>query len=474
MACLIHHSAAIVPEKGRAAMQDVSARKRIWGWFFFDWASQPYHTLLVTFIFGPYFAGVAAEYYLSTGLDEQTSAAQAQSVWALCLTITGLIIGVGAPIIGAFADTSGRRLPWIAGFSVMYVAGAGALWFTYPDGSNMWWMLVSFGIGFIGAEYALIFTNSQLPDLGTPDEIGQISGSGFAFGYMGGFVALAILLLFFAEQGNGKTLIGLDPAFGLNPTEKEGTRAVGPIVALWYAAFMIPYFLWVRETKPTGARGSISQAFSMLVELIRGLRHRLSLSAYLGSSMFYRDALNGLYGFGGVYAKLVLGWQITQIGIFGIVALISSVIFSWLGGKADKKIGPKPVIVAAIWVLIAVCIIIVSMSRTQFFGLPLAAGSILPDVMFFGCGVLIGGMGGVVQAASRSLMCRHTDPDAPTEYFGLYGLSGRATAFIAPSLIGIITVASGSARIGISPVIALFAIGLVLLIWVKAEGDRTA
>ena len=112
-------------------------------------------------------------------------------------------------------------------------------------------------------------------------------------------------------------------------------------------------------------------------------------------------------------------------------------------------------------------------SFTAVVGLPLAEGSNLPDLVFFGCGVLIGGMGGVVQSASRSLMVRHSDPTSPTEYFGLYGLSGRATAFIAPSLIGVVTAATGSARIGISPVIALFALGLFLLIWVKPDGDRS-
>jgi len=187
----------------------------------------------------------------------------------------------------------------------------------------------------------------------------------------------------------------------------------------------------------------------------------------------YRDALNGLYAFGGFYARLVLEWELTQIGIFGIVALISSAVFSWVGGKADKRLGPKPVIVASILVLILVSTTIVSMSRTQIFGMALPEGSSLPDMIFFGCGVLIGGMGGILQAASRSLMVRHSDPDAPTESFGLYGLSGRATAFIAPSLILLVTEMTGSARIGMSPIVVLFVIGLIPLLWVKAEGDQT-
>jgi len=455
-------------------MAEISARKRIWGWWFFDWASQPYHTLLVTFVFSPFFAGVAAEFYLAQGLDSDAAAAKAQSIWALCLTITGLLIGFGAPFIGALADVSGKRKPWIVGFSVMYFVGSMALWWMLPDGSNMYLMLALFGLGFIGAEYALIFINSQLPDLGTADEIGEISGNGFAFGYLGGLLALAIMLALFVEQGNGKTLIGIDPILGLDAQQREGTRSVGPFTAIWFAVFMIPYFLWMKEKPRKTTQASFGAAINLVVKSIRNLRHRVSLATYLGSSMFYRDALNGLYSFGGVYAALVLGWQITLIGIFGIIALISSALFSWLGGKVDKRIGPKPVIIGAILILMLVCITIVSMSRTQFFGIALAEGSTLPDIVFFGCGVLIGGMGGILQSSSRSLMVRHTDPDAPTESFGLYGLSGRATAFIAPTLIGVVTAITGSARLGISPVIGLFLLGLILLIWVKAEGDQTA
>lgn len=453
-------------------MTGISTRKRIWGWWFFDWASQPYHTLLVTFIFSPFFAGVAAEYFMTAGLSEEAADARAQSIWSLCLTITGLIIGFGAPIMGALADTAGRRMPWIVGFSALYVVGAFALWWTAPDGSNMWWMLVAFGIGFIGAEYALIFTNSQLPSMGETEDVGEISGSGFAFGYIGGLVALAIMLALFVEQADGKTLVGLDPLFGLDATQKEGTRFVGPVTALWFIIFMIPYFMWVRETPGARTKARFSDAMALLKKSIVNLRHRTSLSTYLVSSMFYRDALNGLYGFGGVYARLVLNWEITLIGVFGILSGLAAAVFSWIGGKLDKRFGPKPVIIFSVWMLILVCVTVVNMSRESFFGIPLDPGSKLPDIVFFGCGMVIGGMGGMLQSASRSLMVRHTDPATPTESFGLYGLSGRATAFIAPALIGAMTAFSGSARIGISPVILLFLIGLILLRWVKAEGDK--
>ncbi|KPD13333.1 MFS transporter [Phaeobacter sp. 11ANDIMAR09] len=453
-------------------MSNISTRKRIWGWWFFDWASQPYHTLLVTFVFGPFFAAVAANHYLGEGLEPEAAKAQAQTMWSIGMTATGLMIGFGAPFIGALADISGRKRPWLIGFSLMYILGAWGIWYSDPAGSNLWWMLVTFGFGFIGAEFALIFANSQLPSLGSKDDVGAISGSGFAFGYLGGVIALFIMLLLFVEQGTGKTLIGLDPILGLEAATREGTRAVGPFTALWFLVFMVPYFLWVKDDAGTGTRGTLGQAVTLVVTSIKALRHRFSLASYLGSSMLYRDALNGLYGFGGVYASLVLDWEITQIGIFGIISAIAAAAFSWVGGMADKRFGPKPVIVAAILVLTLVCITVVNMSREALFGMPLAAESTLPDAIFFGCGMLIGGFGGILQAASRSLMVRHTDPAKATESFGLYGLSGRATAFLAPGLIGLATTVTGSARLGISPVIFLFILGLIVLRWVKAEGDQ--
>ncbi|CUH79958.1 Vacuole effluxer Atg22 like protein [Tritonibacter multivorans] len=457
-------------------MAEISAatnnRKRIWGWWFFDWASQPYHTLLVTFVFGPFFAAVATEHFLGLGLEDEAAKARAQAMWSTSMTLIGLTIGLLAPLIGAIADQSGRRRPWISVFSIAYMIGAFGLWYTDPSGSNLVWVLISFAIGFIGAEFAGIFINAQLPNLGSKDEVGDISGSGFAFGYLGGVVALALMLAFFVEQGTGKTIAEFDPAFGLEAATKEGTRAVGPFTALWFAVFMVPYFLWVRDRNVRGRGGDIAGALRQVLNSIKALGQRLSLAFFLGASMLYRDALNGLYMFGGVYAKLVLDWELTQIGVFGILGATSAALCCWLGGKADRAFGPKPVIIASILVLTAVCIVVVNMSREAIFGVPLAEGSDLPDQLFMACGALIGGFGGVLQAASRSLMVRHTTPENATEAFGLYGLSGRATAFLAPALIGLVTTLTENARIGISPVIALFLAGLLLLKWVDSQGDQ--
>lgn len=449
------------------------SKKRIWGWMAFDWASQPYYTLGLTFIFGPYFASVAADYYMAQGTDSGQARAQAQSLWSSGQTVAGLIIAFSAPFLGAWADRSGRKIPWIAFFSIVYVIASWMLWGLTPDGSRLIWTLVIFYIGFIAAESALNFVNAILPSLGNDKEIGRISGSGAAFGYWGGVLALFMMLLFMAENEQGVTLLGTAPLFGLDPDMREGTRSVGPFIAIWFAVFMVPFFLFVKD--PPRVKGAAMRGGTVVSELVttfKSLFVRKSLGFFLLASMFYRDALNALYAYGGVYARLVLDWSIIQIGVFGIVSAITAAIATWIGGLADQRFGPKPVITATVIMLIAVSTIIVGMSRASLFGIPLAEGSMIPDIIFYVCGAAIGGAGGAVYAASRSMMVRHTHPDRPAEAFGLFALSGKATAFLAPALIGLFTWLTGNVQLGFLPVIILFLTGLFLLRWVNKEGDR--
>ena len=236
---------------------------------------------------------------------------------------------------------------------------------------------------------------------------------------------------------------------------------------------MIPFFLWVRDPKPAKApKGAIKSALSGLWGTLKKLPQTPSLFAYLGSSMFYRDALNGMYTFGGIYAFGVLGWSTVDVGVFGIIAIITGALFAWLGGKLDVRRGPKFVIKISILALTLVAIGIVFISRDTVFGMAVTADSSLPDIAFYIMGAIIGAAGGTLQSASRGMMVRQADPDRMTEAFGLYALSGKATSFLAPFLIGFATYVSGSQQIGVSPLIALFLIGLVLLSFVKSEGDH--
>jgi MFS transporter, UMF1 family len=440
-----------------------AARKRIWGWWMFDWANQPYSTLLLTFIFAPYFA-------TSVAADPVTG----QAIWGWMLAMSGVAIALGAPVLGAIADVSGRRRAWVAMWSALYMVGAGALWWAVPgaDQGTILLVLTAFAIGLVGLEYGIVFTNAILPTLGGRDDLGRISGTGWALGYLGGLLALVIMLAALAENDRGVTLIGIAPILGLDPEMREGTRFVGPFTALWLFVFAIPFFLWVREpASPRAAPGSVARALRELGQSLRALPRRRSLFAYLTGSMVYRDALNGIYAFGGIYAAGVLGWSIIQIGVFGILAAAVGAVACWIGGKLDSRYGPKPVIIGCILLLMLVCTIIVTTDRTQVLLLPVAADSTLPDIIFYMCGALIGAGGGTLQAASRTMLVRQADPARMTEGFGLYALSGKALSFVAPALIALVTTLTESQRLGVLPLIGLFALGLLLLVWVNPDGE---
>ena len=450
-------------------------RRRIWGWMLFDWAQQPFYTLGLTFIFGPYFAFVATELFMAGGLSETAADARAQSYWSAGQSLAGLVIAFSAPLLGAWADRSGRKMPWIVVFSAIYMAASWSIWWLTPDGAHLILILVLFYVGFIAAETVLNFTNAILPSLGTRAEVGRISGSGAALGYWGGVVSLFIMLLLFVEnETTGLTLLGNPPLF-FDASRMEGTRFAGPFIAIWYFVFILPFLLWVRDgPRKTPERTTLPKAWADLKVTIGRVVRRKSLLNFLIASMLYRDALNALYAFGGVYAKLVLDWETINIGIFGIVGAVTAAVATWIGGLCDARFGPKPVIKVCVVILILVSSVIVGMSRESLFGLPLPPGSTLPDIIFYICGAAIGGAGGAMYSASRSMMVRHTEPGRPTEAFGFFALTGKATAFLAPALIFVFTLATGSNQLGFLPVIALFLAGLVMLRFVHEDGDQPA
>jgi UMF1 family MFS transporter len=267
-------------------------------------------------------------------------------------------------------------------------------------------------------------------------------------------------------------MAGLTPLFGLDPATGADTRIVGPLTTIWFAVFMVPFFLFTRD-KPivSGRRPKTLDSLRALLATLRSLPRHPSLFAYLGSSMFYRDALNGLYTFGGIYALGVLGWSILEIGIFGILAALSGAVFCWVGGRVDRRIGSKPVIVGCCIVLVLTSGLILSLTQTSVMGLPLSDGSRLPDMLFYAAGALIGAAGGALQASSRTMMSFQSDPARMTEGFGLYALSGKATSFLAPALIAVTSDITQSQRLGVLPIVGLFVLGLVLLTWVKPKGD---
>ena len=441
-------------------------RAAVVGWIFFDWAAQPYFTLITTFVFAPYFA-------TSIAPDPATG----QSLWGFAMAAAGMVIALLSPVLGAVADAAGRRKPWIAAFGAMLVLGSCALWIGKPgDPSIIPPLLTAVALGSVGAEFATVFNNAMMPTLVPPERIGRLSGNGWATGYVGGIISLIIVLGFLAANPEtGRTLLGITPLFGLDPTTHQGDRITGPLTGLWFIVFVTPMFLFTpdypaKRPVPAALRAGLAQLMQSLGELPR----QRSLATFLLANMIYSDGLVSLFAFGGIYAAGTFGWHTIQIGTFGIILAIAGTFGAWLGGKLDDLLGPKRVIVGSMLVLLLslAAILLVDKDSILFIkvappepGGALFAGAAERAYLVLGC--LIGAAGGPLQAASRTLLIRLAPKERIAQYFGLFALTGKVTSFIGPLLIGAITAGTASQKAGMGVLVVFFAAGLALLMRVR-------
>jgi len=442
-------------------------RSAIVGWVLFDWAAQPYFSLITTFVFAPYFATHVA-----------ATPADGQAMWGFATAAAGLVIAVMSPILGAIADAGGRRKPWIAAFGALFVIGASIMWIGKPgDQSAILPLLIAFGFATIGVEFATVFNNAMMPTLVPPERIGRLSGTGWATGYVGGILSLILVLGFLAASSEtGRTLFGFKPLFGLDPVTHEGDRITGPLSGLWFVVFVLPLFIFTPDrAAKTPALGAVREGLRELRETLRGLPGNPVMLTFLIANMVYTDALVALFAFGGIYAAGTFGWQTIQIGTFGILAAFSGTIGAWIGGKLDDRFGPKFVIAGSMTLLLLACCVILSISRdTLFFVVKVAPP--MPGKMFaspaeqvyLALGFLIGMAAGPMQAASRTLLIRLAPKDRITQFFGLFALSGKVTSFMAPLVVSIVTAITASQKAGMAMLILFFAAGLALLSRVRA------
>ncbi len=448
-------------------MEATASRRGIGSWLLFDWAAQPWFTLVTTFVFGPYFTSRLAADPVS-----------GQALWGYAAAAAGLVIAICSPILGAIADTSGARKPWIAGFSVLIVLGSAGLWFAAPGAEGAIAIaMVAFVVGTIGTEFATVFTNAMMPDLVPEHRLGRLSGTGWAVGYVGGLVSLILMLGFFVgDPQTGRTILGVAPAFGLDAASHEGDRASGLFTAAWYVVFVIPLFLFTPDTpRRMGVFAALRPGLTELGATLRGLRRQTNAARYLIANMIYTDGMVALTVFGAIYAASVFGWGTIELGLFGIVIIVAGIFGSYAGGHLDDRIGPKPVVIGSLAILALATAVILSIDATHILFVIPAAPPVAGDGLFASSGervylllgVMIGLTVGPMQAASRTLLVRIAPLGKMTEYFGLYALTGKVTSFLGPLAVGALTAASGSQRVGISVVVVFFVVGALLLAGVR-------
>jgi UMF1 family MFS transporter len=463
-------SMAVIASDARIAgmQQNYPPRAAVISWIFFAWAAQPYFTLITTFVFAPYFAThVAAD------------SASGQALWGFATAAAGLMIALMSPVLGAIADRSGRRKPWIAAFGALLVIGSCLMWFGKPgEPSVIPPLLLAYGVATIGVELATVFNNAMMPSLVPPDKIGRLSGTGWATGYVGGILSLILVLGFLAASPEtGRTLFGFVPLFGLDPVTHQGDRITGPLTGIWFIIFVLPMFLL---TPDYPARRRISEALceglTDLRQTLRELPKQKSMAAFLLANMVYTDALVSLFTFGGIYAAGTFGWNTIQIGTFGILLAIAGTFGAWLGGKLDDSLGPKRVIAGSMLILLFAIVAILLVDKDSILFIKVAAPA--PDGALFAAaaeraylvlGCMIGAAGGPLQAASRTLLIYMAPKDRIAQYFGLFALTGKVTSFVGPLLIGAITAITASQKAGIAVLVVFFVAGLALLARVREE-----
>lgn len=451
-----------------SGMQPYPRRAAVVSWIFFDWAAQPYFTLITTFVFAPYFATHVA-----------SDPASGQAMWGFATAAAGLVIAMLSPVLGAIADASGRRKPWIVAFGTLLVIGSSLMWFGKPgDPSVIPALLLAYGIATIGVEFATVFNNAMMPSLVPPDKIGRLSGTGWATGYVGGILCLILVLGFLAANPDtGRTLFGFAPLFGLDPVTHQGDRITGPLTAVWFTIFVTPMLLLTPDyPAKLRVREALREGLTELKGTLAELPRRKSMAAFLLANMIYTDGLVSLFAFGGIYAAGTFGWHTIQIGTFGILLAIAGTFGAWLGGKLDDSLGPKRVIAGSTVILLSSIIAILLVDRDSIFFVKVAApvsggalfsGSAERAYLVLGC--LIGMAGGPLQAGSRSLLVRLAPKDRIAQYFGLFALTGKVTSFVGPLLVGTITAVTSSQKAGMAVLVVFFVAGLALLSRVQDE-----
>lgn len=412
------------------------ARRAVWAWAIYDFANSAFTTLVVTFVYSAYFVrGIASSGTVGT------------AQWSTAITITALTVAFSSPILGAIADRGGYRKRLLLAATVVAVAATAVLFI--PVQGEVVFALTVFVIANISFETANVFYNAYLPDLATSVRIGRISGYGWALGYAGGLLCLVLALVGFVQTET--------PWFGFSTDAGENIRATNLLVAVWFAVFSIPLFLWVpdRAARGTGGIPSIVRgAFKQLYATFSDIRRFRQTFRMLLARLVYNDGLVTIFAFGGIYAAETFDFSFGEVIVFGIVLNVFAGVGAFAFGFVDDRIGGRNTILITIVGLTAMTLVAV-LAQTK--------------TALWIAGAFIGLLVGPNQSASRSLLGRFIPDDRENEFYGFFAFSGKATAFLGPVLLGQLTLAFDSQRYGVAVVALLFVAGGLLLLRVNEE-----
>ena len=410
-------------------------RREIASWCLYDFANSAFTTLIVTFIFSQFFTRVIAEDNISGTV-----------MWSRAVNISAIIIALSMPVVGAIADFSRRKKLFLLISTILTLFFTTVLFFMGPGMAFQ--AAVIFVFANVAYEAGQAFYNAFLPEISRSENIGRISGYGWAFGYVGGLVALALAL-------------GMVDSW-LPKEDFLNVRATTLLVVAWFGLFSIPTFLFLRE------RGSalhvepgtyVKEGFKRVADTFQHLRRYREAAKLLLARLVYNDGLVTVFSFGAIYATAVFGMDTSDAIKLGITLNVAAAIGAFLLGFVNDWIGGKWTLVITLLVLIVAALVgATAESRTGFW------------IAAVGIGLMVGPN----QAASRSLLGVMTPKEKHGEFFGFFAFSGKLASVAGPFVYGSVVAASGNHRIAMASIVVFFVIGLILLLFVDEKAGIAA
>ena len=424
--------------------------RKITAWAFWDWGSQPWNTVITTFVFSV---------YIVTGGFGSTNYTSQMLAWATALA--GVFVAALAPVLGQNSDRSGRTVRNLRWQTWLLAAVAASLFFVKPSPEYLVLGLVLLGVGSVVSEIAGVNYNATIEQVATPTTVGRVSGYGWGFGYLGGIVALLALYFLFVQPE-----VGL---FGVTSEEGLDIRVSMLMCGIWIALFTIPALVALKDRPtPRAPRVGVIRSYALLFGTVRRLwgtsRHTVW---FLLASALFRDGLAGVFAFGAVLAAGTFGMSAGEVIIFGAAANIVAGVSTIAAGALDDRIGPKKVILISLVCLVALGLAI-------FF---LHDGG---KTVFWIAGLGLTVFVGPAQAASRSFLARLIPEGKSGEIFGLYATTGRVVSFLSPAAFGLgiwigarVTGEENTQYWGILGIVLILAAGALAMLPVKEHSKHT-
>ena len=292
----------------------IKNRKEVLAWSLYDFANQPFTTIIVTFIYSAFFVKVIA-----------TNEQEGTFLWSMAISITAIVVALLSPILGALADSGGYRKFFL--ITSTWICAIFSFLLYFPNVGDVYFALFCFIIANIAFEIGSVFCNSYLPDLSSSDNIGRISGYAWGLGFIGGLLALFLSLFLFDIN---------------NPDE---IRKINILVGVWFLLFSIPTFLFLKDRKKEKLnKHHISSSFKSIKGTFKSISSYRKIYRFLIARLFFNDGLITIFALGGVYAVGTLDFTFEEVMMLGIVLNFCAGGGAFLFGYIEDKIGTNKVI----------------------------------------------------------------------------------------------------------------------------------